>query len=149
MEIRRATQSDTKTVAALVLELMDELCSPKPSGYAAENLSDVATTLMDTGELAALIAEQNGEPVGVICLNGCASLYAGRFGEITELYVKPAFRSSGVGEDLVGAACELAREKSWSRLEVGTPEQPVWARTLAFYVRNRFIETGTRLKLPL
>lgn len=149
MEIRRATESDAETVAVLVFALLDELCGPEPSGYAAENLSELGITLMRSGELTALIAEQNGGAIGVLVLNGCASLYAGRFGEITELYVKPPFRSSGVGEALVDAACELAREKSWSRLEVGTPDLPTWSRTLAFYTRNRFIETGARLKLPL
>lgn len=65
------------------------------------------------------------------------------------MYVKPGVRSSSVGEALLKAAAEVAREHSWSRLEVGTPEQPVWNRTLAFYKRNGFIETGVRLKLPM
>lgn len=149
MEIRRADQSDVETIAALALALLDELSGPEPGGYAAEDLAELATTLMRSGDLAVLLADQGGEPIGLLVLNGCTSLYAGHFGEITELYVKPSFRSSGVGEALLEAACEFARDKSWSRLEVGTPEQPAWVRTLAFYKRNRFVETGVRLKMPV
>ena len=82
-------------------------------------------------------------------LNPCASLYAGHFGEITELYVKPECRSAGVGAGLIEAAIAAARARSWSRLEVGTPELPTWDRTAAFYKRNGFIEVGARMKLPL
>lgn len=149
MKIRRAVLSDSSTVANLVLALMDELCRPEPSGYTADGLSEVAKTLLASQELTAILAEQDGEAAGVLVLNGCASLYAGRFGEITEMYMKPQFRSSGVGEALIAAAAETGRERGWSRLEVGTPEQPAWGRTLDFYKRNRFIETGVRLKLPL
>jgi GNAT superfamily N-acetyltransferase len=97
----------------------------------------------------ALLAEHAGDAVGVAVLNPCASLYAGRFAEITELYVKPDFRSTGVGGKLLEAAVGIARVNSWSRLEVGTPELPAWTRTTAFYKRNGFIEVGARMKLPL
>lgn len=147
MEIRRAKQSDSESVASLVHALLEELSGTEPGGYAADELTARATTLMRSEELVALLAEQRGEPIGVVVLNGCASLYAGRFGEITELYVKPSFRSSGTGQALVEAACRYARSRSWSRLEVGTPELPVWSRTLAFYKRLGFTETGVRLKL--
>lgn len=149
MRIRKAVPSDAQAVAGLVLALLDELGGSEPSGYKADDLSTLAATLLGAKDLSAVLAEQDGEPVGVVVLNGCASLYAGRFGEITEMYVKPDFRSSRVGEALLAAAAEVARERSWSRLEVGTPEQPEWSRTLAFYKRNGFIETGVRLKLPV
>ena len=149
MKIKRATTSDAEVVASLVLALLEELSGPERSGYSAGDLSKLAATLLGTKELSAIIAEKDGEPIGVLVLNSCASLYAGRFGEITEMYVKPAFRTARVGEMLLTAAAEIAREHSWSRLEVGTPEQPAWSRTLAFYKRNRFIETGVRLKLEV
>jgi GNAT superfamily N-acetyltransferase len=149
MKIRKAAASDAQAVVGLVLALLDELSGSEPSAYSAGDLSTLAATLLETKDLSAVLAERNGEPIGVVVLNGCASLYAGRFGEITEMYVKPNFRSSNVGEALLAAAADVARERSWSRLEVGTPELPEWSRTLAFYKRNGFIETGVRLKLPL
>lgn len=81
----------------------------------------------------ALLAENAGEALGVAVLNPCASLYAGRFAEITELYVRPGFRSVGIGRKLLEAAVGIAAARSWSRLEVGTPELPAWARAAAFY----------------
>ena len=149
MEIRAATLAESATVAELVLALLEELSAPEPSGYDAAGLTELALTLMRGGEVHGLLAWEGREPVGVLVLNGCASLYAGRFGEITELYIKPAWRSAGVGQSLLEAAREFARGRAWTRLEVGTPELPAWARTAAFYRRNGFIETGARMKLPL
>lgn len=149
MKIRRADASDVEVVAKLVLDLLNELSGDEPSEYATGELSEIATSLFRTQELCAVLAEREGEAVGVLVLNGCASLYAGRFGEVTEMYVKPSCRSAKTGELLLKEAAEIAKERSWSRLEVGTPEQPMWQRTLAFYKRNGFIETGVRLKLPV
>lgn len=149
MKIRRATDSDAHIVEGLVLALLNELSGAEPSGYSVDELSEAATTLLRTKALRAVLAEHDGRAVGVLVLNGCASLYAGRFGEVTEMYVEPNFRSFRVGEALLGEAAQIAREHSWSRLEVGTPEQPEWSRTLGFYKRNGFIETGVKLKLPV
>ena len=80
-------------------------------------------------------------------LNECAAIYAGgRFGEITELYVVPEARSTGVAAALVAAAVRVAGDKGWRRLEVGAPAQPAWARTLAFYERQGFAPVGPRLR---
>ena len=49
--------------------------------------------------------------VGVVTLNECAAIYSGgRFGEISELYVVPDYRSKGVGAMLMEAAVALGRE---------------------------------------
>lgn len=149
MNIKRARAADANVVAGLVFELLSEFSGNEPSGYSVAELTGVANSLLNSKDIAAVLAEHNGEPVGVLVLNGCASLYAGRFGEITEMYVKPGFRSSRVGEALVEEAVQMARERSWSRLEVGAPEQPTWNRSLRFYKRNGFTETGVRLKLPV
>lgn len=149
MKIRTADDSDSEAVACLVLELLIELAGNQPNGYSQPALAETARMLLQEKAIAALLAEHAGHAIGVIVLNPCASLYAGRFAEITELYVKPEFRSTGVGRKLLEAAVGIARANSWSRLEVGTPELPVWTRTAAFYRRNGFIEVGARMKLPL
>ncbi|GFE80135.1 hypothetical protein GCM10011487_21350 [Steroidobacter agaridevorans] len=132
-----------------MLALLDELCGDTPSGYDLSDLSATAAALLQAGDITALLADHAGQATGVLVLNRCASLYAGRFGEISELYVKPEFRSAGIGEALIRAAAAIARERGWSRLEVGTPELPAWARTAAFYKRNGFIDVGMRMKLTL
>lgn len=91
-----------------------------------------------------------GEAVGVLTLNECASISAGgKFGEITEMYVQSAFRSQGIGASLIRAALEFGRLREWTRLEVGAPPDPPWARSSAFHRRNGFKDWGPRLKLSL
>ena len=147
--IRKANVSDCSIVANLILELLDELNGNKLSIYSIDSLMEMGNSLISTNDIIAFIAENNGEPIGIVILNGCASLYAGRFGEITEIFVKPKYRSLNIGKQLITAAITFAMENKWSRLEVGTPEQPTWDRTLQFYKNNGFIETGVRLKLPI
>ncbi len=149
MEIRTATVSDAKMVAGLVLALLDELAGNQPGEYTLAELTHTATGFLHEGAIMALVAEEAGKPVGVVVLNPCVSLYAGRFGEITEFYVKPEFRSAGVGAALISAAAALAQTRGWARLEVGTPELPEWERTAAFCQRNGFVMIGARMKLPL
>ena len=149
MEIRTATIADAKTVAGMALALLDELAGDQPGECTLAGLTHTATGFLRESAIMALIAEEVGKPVGVVVLNPCASLYAGRFGEITEFYVTPEFRSAGVGAALISAAVATARARGWARLEVGTPELPEWARTAAFYRRNGFVMIGARMKLPL
>jgi GNAT superfamily N-acetyltransferase len=133
MEIRLAECSDAHVVADLVLALLVELSENQPSGSTQPALARLASVLLKEETIVALLAENAGEAFGVAVLNPCASLYAGRFAEITELYVKPGFRSVGIGRKLIEAAVSVAGARSWSRLEVGTPELPAWTRTAAFY----------------
>jgi GNAT superfamily N-acetyltransferase len=80
-------------------------------------------------------------------MNECAAIYAGgKFGEISELYVRPEYRSNGVAARLLEAAGKHAEECGWKRLEVGAPTQPAWERTLKFYLREGFEEVGPRLR---
>ena len=88
--------------------------------------------------------------MGVITLNECASIYAsGRFGDISEFYVRPRFRGLAVGKRLLEAAVQFARQRGWSRLEVGAPEVPKWQRSVTFYRQAGFSEVGPLLKLEL
>jgi GNAT superfamily N-acetyltransferase len=96
------------------------------------------------------LAFEGKTPVGVIMLSESAALFAGgTYGVITELYVVPDQRTSGVAKLLVHAASELGRQRGWRQLEVGAPSQPKWRRSLAFYVNCGFTEIGPRLKLTL
>jgi GNAT superfamily N-acetyltransferase len=86
----------------------------------------------------------------VLTLNACAAIYAGgRFGEITELYVRPELRSEGIGTRLIHAARVFGTAQGWTRLEVCTPTVPQWDRSVMFYQQNGFLLLGPRLKLPL
>lgn len=159
MKIREAQSADAAAIGRLVHALLSELAPPGPDG--------VGTLALDMGEITdrarrlfegearvwALLAEADdgaagdGAALGVLMLNECAAIYAGgAFGEITELYVAPEHRASGLGAGLIAAAADFARARGWPRLEVGAPDQPRWSRTVAFYRRNGFEEVGPRLR---
>ena len=150
MKIRLAEVDDAPIVARLILELAAEV-APGASTATAERVTAVARALLGGSSVWAVLAESGaGDAVGVLTLNECASISAGgRFGEITEMYVQPAFRSQGIGANLIRTALELGRSREWTRLEVGAPPVPPWARSSAFYRRNGFEDSGPRLKLAL
>ncbi|WP_354259833.1 GNAT family N-acetyltransferase [Bradyrhizobium sp. F1.13.3] len=102
--------------------------------------------------VSGFLAVSDERPVGIIMLSESAALFAsGTYGIITELYVVPDQRSSGVAMRLIEAAVELGTTKGWGQLEVGAPNQPVWSRNpnSALYLKAGFAEIGPRLKLPL
>lgn len=146
--IRRAIADDTPTVARLVDALLVEL-SGTPSKY-DQRLETAERLLAAESDVHGLLAFETAAPIAVMMLCESAAIYAGGiFGVITELYVVPDKRSTGVAKMLVDAAAALGRERAWGRLEVGAPRQPAWERSLNFYRRCGFAEIGPRLQLPL
>ena len=113
-------------------------------------LSEIAKTLIEDRKVFAFLAIDEGESIGVITLHECAAIYAGGlFGEISELYVMPKHRSQNVGQLLIGSAVEKAKELGWKRLEVGSPPEDEWPRTIEFYTSNGFSSIGKRLGLTV
>ena len=128
----------------MALALYSELF---PGSYAHGRLKPVVEqVLAQSQDVFFFIASHNGEPVGLMSLNQCTAIYAlGTFGEISELYVDPSVRSSGLGRKLIETAVEFAHSRGWTMLEVGAPSVPMWQRTVDFYLRNGFEEVGPRL----
>jgi GNAT superfamily N-acetyltransferase len=148
--VRQAEPAHFERVGRLTHKLLSELYPE--IGYERDQCIETARKLLAGSEgvwsfLA--IAPDEGD-VGVVLLNECAAIYAGgRFGEISELYVAPGFRSRGVGALLIEAAIALGRERGWPDIEVGAPSVPAWQRTVNFYLRHGFEEVGPRLDLKL
>ena len=150
--IREARPADAESLGRLIADLLSELDgSPDDAARSAELGTLAAALLSEPREFTALIAEDGeGRAVAALTLCRCAALYAGgHFGEIAELYVAPAVRSSGLGARMVDAAAALARARGWRRLEVGAPPLPRWQRSLDFYLGAGFEEVGPRLRLLL
>jgi len=143
-EIRPETAADSDDVCNLALALLSELF---PDTYTVEQLRPVTERILQESEdVFPFIAICDGQPVGLIVLNQCTAIYAlGDFGEISELFVDPTLRSSGLGAKLIEKAVEFAQSKSWTMLEVGAPDVPRWQRTVDFYLRSGFWEIGPRL----
>ncbi len=147
ISITEASVDDYRQVSALVVELLVELDPQAAEEVAAEGLDRVAQQLLSNGNIWAFLAREDQHLVGVITLHQCAAIYAeGLFGEISELYVKPAYRSSNIGGLLLGAAFKKGRALGWKRLEVGSPSASDSPRTMKFYQDNGFVETGARLR---
>jgi GNAT superfamily N-acetyltransferase len=128
--IRAASTDDAEVVGALVARLLGELYPDLQDLYRLETLIPITRDLLKSANVFGLVARNPaGETVGVLMLNQCEAIYAfGRFGEISELYVDPRHRSSGLGAALLQAAVSVARSRCWSMLEVGAPDVPRWQK---------------------
>ena len=151
MKIRKADRNDAEAIGTMLSELLSELYPDLASDYRTDRVVETARAMLVDDAYHAFLADMpDGEIGGVVGLSECKAIYAhGAFGEIAELYVKPAYRSAKVGAKLLEAAIELAHARSWSMLEVGAPDVPRWQRTVDFYLRNGFKEVGPRLYLDL
>jgi GNAT superfamily N-acetyltransferase len=148
--VRQAGPREFERVGELVCALLKELYPD--AAYERSAFVDTARTLLEGSEgvWSFLATTPDDRAVGVVTLNECAAIYAGgRFGEISELYVVPGFRSKAVGALLIEAAVAFGRERGWPDVEVGAPRVPTWQRTVDFYLRHGFEEVGPRLNLTL
>ena len=150
--IVQARIDQTDLVAQLVYDLLFELFPEHVDTFPLAKLQKAAFQLMrpDGGVWSFIAVDESGEAVGVININRCSAIYAGGdFGEITEMYVKPAYRSKNVGEQLIEKAKSFAKDMGWAVLEVGAPDVPRCQRTVDFYERNGFSVVGPRLELSV
>jgi GNAT superfamily N-acetyltransferase len=146
--IRQAGIQDAEIVSSMVTALLRELSGKDERPAIKPELA--AELLAMRSRVFGLLAFDDDRPIGVIMVTEAMALFAsGIYGIITELYVVPEFRSSGVAKLLIGAAAELGKRQGWKRLEVGAPRQPTWSRSLAFYLNFGFTEIGPRLRLSL
>lgn len=147
IEIVKVSNDDFQDVAELVKGLLIELEPSAKEEIENTPLSDIAKDLLTNSKIWAFLAQIDNMNIGLVTLHECAAIYAGgAFGEISELYVKPEFRSSKVGELLLSSAIEFAKVRGWKRLEVGSPPVNESPRTFKFYEKQGFQCTGSRLR---
>ncbi|MEK6348195.1 MAG: GNAT family N-acetyltransferase [Burkholderia sp.] len=146
IELRPVTNADVAPVADLAGRLYAELSNGTSAGK--DRTAAVAEILARTDRCFGFLATADGVPIGLaMATEGVAIFAGGAYGQITELYVAPAFRSRGVASLLVRRVAGLGRERGWRRIDVGAPPQPAWRRSVQFYLREGFVEVGPRLKL--
>ena len=148
--VRLADSSASPEIAPLVGELLAEITTvvgSGPLGFALGDATDGLADLLTRGKLLVLVArDEDGKAAGFLSMCEGYALYAGgAIGTITELYVRPEYRSMGLGSRLLDTAkLVAATRRGWVRLEVTTPPLPQFDRTLAFYEREGFTVTGGR-----
>ncbi len=116
LRIREAVKQDTALILALITELADY-----------ENLAhevtategDLEEALFGTRPFAeVVIAEYEGESVGFALYFHNFSTFLGRPGiYLEDLYVRPASRGKGIGQELLVYLAELAKKRNCARLE--------------------------------
>ena len=132
--VRRATAAD----AVDMTRLIDEL------GYAV-TADDVESRLaeIDAAGHCALVAEMDGRVIG--CLTTSVTLVLHRpapVGRISLMVVDQAFRSRGVGAQMIGAAERLLADKGCQLVEVTSSLRRVDAHR--FWERNGYERTSAR-----
>ena len=153
--LQLASADDAPEVAALAGELLNEIMDTIGVQAFHFDRGETEARLLDflaREKYFVFVARHpSAGAVGFVAMSESCALYAeGVFGTVTELYVRPPFRSQRLGHALVEHARAFAAARGWKRLEVTTPPLPEFNRTLAFYAREGFTITGGRkLKLAL
>ncbi|MGL1931211.1 MAG: GNAT family N-acetyltransferase [Desulfotalea sp.] len=148
ISVVEAINSDFLEVSGLVQDLLIELEPSATEEIKNMKLDLVTKELFEHSKIWSFLAKYNDVSIGVINLHECASIYAGGvFGKISELYVKPDFRSSKIGHLLIRSAIEKGKKLGWKRLEVGSPPANESPRTIKFYEGKGFKCIGSRLRL--
>lgn len=145
--VREGGAGDVEGVAAAVAGLLAELGGQMPSR--AEMEAEVQALLDDPQGGSVLIAEADGEIVGVLTASWQRAIHVpGVYATIQDLWVDEAWRSRGVGAELVEAIASQARTRGVGRLEVGLPRETfaAIASTESFYRRNGFEHLGPRMR---
>lgn len=148
--IRPAEPRDATPLAALAGELLREIMGAIGTPVFHVNPATMeaqAAEWLAAGKMWVWLAAEPaaGGMIGFVAAYEGHALYAaGAFGVISELFVRPAYRSQGVGAMLVRAVREFGRERGWARIEVTTPPLPQFDRTVAFYGKQGFNVTGGR-----
>lgn len=125
--IRQAQTQDAAPLARLMVDFGSEFGEAEPTlEIATERFAAVLGGDADV----ALLAEA-GNPVGFAFLRIRPSVYS-RANEayLQELYVRPEARGNGLGEALLRAALDAARERGCDRIDLGTAVGDTRARGL-------------------
>jgi len=145
--VREARAGDVEGVTTAVAALLGELGGRCPERPALE--AEVRALLDDPAGGSVLIAEADGEIVGLLSASWQRAIHVpGIYATIQDLWVDEAWRSRGVGAELVEAIASQARTRGVSRLEVGLPRETfaAIASTESFYERNGFEHLGPRMR---
>ena len=145
--VRPAGDGDVAAVALAVEELLLELGGRRPAREELE--AEIRAVLEDPGVGALIVAEAEGEIVGVLSASWQRALHVpGRYATIQDLWVDPDWRSRRVGAALVDELVALCGKQGVARIEVGLPRESFDAirATEAFYLGNGFEQLGPRMR---
>ena len=127
MEIRRAQAADANAVFAM-LERFAMSYDPDRDAFAPS-----FAAMIDSQDVALLVAEDGGTLAGYVTAVGFATLFAnGRVVQVEELFVEEARRGAGVGRALVAAVVDWARRCDAVEVTVPTRRAGAYYEQLGF-----------------
>lgn len=148
LTFKYATPDDAAIAATLAFELTQEITGRTHGKHFDIDLAGTIERcheLIADGHYTAIIAYADGIAVAVATITETYALYAGgKIGIIQEFYVKPEYRSGGVGTQLLGRVRNHGIHQKWSCVELCTPPLPEFERTLDFYQANGLLPVGGR-----
>ncbi len=142
MTIRPVTEADAEAIRGLWEAFDAEI--PEPPGYQPETWDEAWADLRrHAADGVALIAEDDAGPAGF----AFATALRGERSHVTDVYVRPDARGSGLGTRLMGEVATRARELGarWISLNVATSNRP--ARV--FYERLGFEDVQVVAAVPV
>ena len=114
-EIRNAEKRDVNSIYRLVLLLAEY---EKMSDLVTGSEEDMYKLLFESGVGHCLVAEENGEIIGIALWFYNLSTFKCRKGiYLEDLFVLPEKRGEGVGTALLKALCKVAKDENCGRLE--------------------------------
>jgi GNAT superfamily N-acetyltransferase len=106
--------------AAKLVGLIGELGYPVTKDFILEKLNQ----LLSTPGTKILVADQEGEVVGLLCFSILPLLHVnGGLGRISALVIDSRIRGHGIGRRLVAEAEEFAWKNDCARIEITSAEQ--------------------------
>lgn len=114
-EIRKAKRNDVNSIYRLVLLLAEY---EKMSDLVTGSEEDMEKLLFESGVGHCLVAEEDGEVVGIALYFYNLSTFKCRKGiYLEDLFVLPERRKEGIGTALLKALCKIAKEENCGRFE--------------------------------
>jgi ribosomal protein S18 acetylase RimI-like enzyme len=141
MSVRQATTADLPAVEALWRAFNDEV--PPPGHIPIDHLTEVGEIAAIVEQGLGFVAESGGEIVGM----ALARQDAPALGKLTDVYVVPAARRSGVAAALVAAVADALAERGAVHLDLEVMGSNTGAR--AVYQRWGFVEHTLVLTSPI
>lgn len=139
VEIREATIADTLALS----EVMGRFFEDEGLAASAAEVAERAPRFLEHPGNKAYIAVQAGELIGVVTITTTYGFETGWSGRISDLYVSPEHRRSGVASHLLDAAIEWCRSVDCGAIQVDvTPESDRVHGLIGFYEISGFWTTS-------
>ena len=142
VDVRTALPAELEIVVELAAAFYTEEGFTTPVSELHHNLQ----VLLSCGSARVAVADSHSTPVGFAITTLSFGLEQGLIAELEDLYVRPAYRRTGIGSALIDDSAHWARSRGCRALElVVAPNGTDIAHLLAYYARRGFIDEGRRL----